>query len=110
MRTQSQADVERICYQNILNEAEAYMNAQDEEPTAEECFAECVHAAACARMLEVVGKYEPDEIRELERSGSIGAELICDECEEYEDAWCPMSLSGTMRCQGPKTTERKGNS
>lgn len=96
-------EVERVCYESELARAEAYTNAQDEEPDAEECLANCVHADACRRMFEHYAfAVDTDEARML-----MAMEIGCEECEEYEDQWCPMSLSGTMRCQGPRRSERK---
>lgn len=85
MRTQSQADVERICYQTELDRAEAYMNEHYGDPTAEECFEGCAHAGACVRMMERLSAYEPFEIKEYEKTGEIASMLSCDECDEYED-------------------------
>lgn len=101
---QSIAEIAEIC-QRRLDVEEAYELARDEDPTAGECFANCIHAAACERALGVAGKYEAEETDETVRTEGLGAKLDCGECTEYEDAYCPMSWSGTMRCQGP----RRGN-
>ena len=84
---QSLEEVESICYQNILDQAEAYMNEQDREPTAEESYTQCVHAAACRRA-HIEGRktcgcgYTKEDETE---DGGIWVPLACDECEEYEE-------------------------
>lgn len=110
MGMQSQEEIERICYQNELDRAEAWANEHysDDDLSPRECFDNCVHAAACYRLFYAQND-KPEDVEEaiadfLEVSG------CADECDEYEDAWCPMSLSGTMRCQGPKRIERENHS
>ena len=101
---QSIAEIEAICERNTLAQAEAYMNAQDEEPSARECFDNCVHAAACYRIH--YGQNDEPEDKEEAIAGFLETSGCAEDCQEYEDTWCPMSLSGTMRCQGPKKEER----
>ena len=101
---QSIAEIEAICERNTLAQAEAHMNAQDEEPTARECFDNCVHAEACYRIH--YGQNDEPEDREEAIAEFLEASGCAEECQEYEDAWCPMSWSGTMRCRGPKKEER----
>ena len=109
---QSIAEIEAICERNTLAQAEAYMNAQDEaymnaqdeEPSARERFDNCVHAAACYRIH--YGQNDEPEDREEAIAEFLEASGCAEECQEYEDTHCPMSWSGTMRCQGPKRTER----
>lgn len=101
---QSIAEMEAICEGRMLAEAEAYMNAQDAEPTARECFDNCVHAAACYRIH--YGQSDEPEDKEEAIAEFLEASGCAEECQEYEDAWRPMSWSGTMRCQGPKKEEK----
>ena len=67
---QSIAEIEAICERNTLAQAEAYMNAQDEAPTARECFERCRHQEACHMTITEV---TPDVL------GCAG------ECQEYEE-------------------------
>ncbi len=81
------AEIEAICERNTLAQAEAYMNAQDEEPSARECFDDCIHSEACRRMFEHYA-YSPDTDGLLDL---MAMEIGCgDECQEYEDTHCPM--------------------
>lgn len=94
---QSIEQIEHICCQNELDRAEVYWNAQDEEPTAQECYEDCIHAGACTRMLAILQGYEEREAKEANELGDVARMFQCDTCDEHEDAWRLMSLSGTMR-------------
>ena len=75
---QSIAEVEAICYQRELDRAEEYMNVQDGDPTARECFDNCAHSAACRRVFGEVCRMTIEE--------STPDVLGCgEECEEYEE-------------------------
>ena len=75
---QSIAEIEAICERNTLAQAEAYMNAQDEAPTARECFERCRHQEACRRIFGEVCHMTITEVTP-DVLGCAG------ECQEYEE-------------------------
>lgn len=100
-------EVERICYRNVLDQAEAHANAQGDEPTAEECLERCVHASACQRVLGVVCNMTLTE--------GMPHALGCAECDEYDDgairprAWRLTTFTGgTDRAVGSTRCSRCG--
>ncbi len=78
--SQSVPEIEAMCERSMLAQAEAYMSAQDEDPTAEECFASCRHADACRRVFVELCHMSADE------DGIYDALGCAEECQEYEEA------------------------
>jgi len=76
------ADMEAVCERAVLARAEARQARDDQEPTARECFEECIHSKACMRMFEHYAyNVETDEAIDL-----MVMEIGCGEdCQEYEE-------------------------
>lgn len=62
---------------------------------AEERHDTCVYADAC------------DRARDMHSVEQTHDWLRCETCEVWEQEYCPMSWSGTMRCVGPRRKERE---
>lgn len=79
--TQGIRQIETICYQTILSQAEAHMNERDREPTALECYEACRHACACCRQYERAhGPIVDNGWREW-----LPEAIGCTECDEYKE-------------------------
>lgn len=72
------AEIEAICERTMLAQAEAHVNARDEDPTARECFERCRHREACRRVF--------GEVCHMTMTENTPDVLGCaEECQEYEE-------------------------